>query len=163
MKHPVIDSPLATHSTGSPAAFVCQRNAAWLGYAGLIPFVVLATMALFSGADARPQAHAALVAYGAVIISFLGAWHWHAAIYQGSQDATLARMSFAVSPALLGWVALLLPESYGMALVTAGLLMTCFADSRWYGVASWYRSLRWRLTTVATLCMMVALFSAVLR
>ncbi len=39
MNHPIIDSPVATRRTGSRAAFVCQRNAARLGYTGLIPSV----------------------------------------------------------------------------------------------------------------------------
>ena len=51
------------------------RAVAWLGYGGLLPFVALAAAsaaAHFSGRN--PQAWtAALLAYGAAILSFVGA------------------------------------------------------------------------------------------
>ena len=48
---------------------------AWLGYGGLLPFVGLAVL---MAADAPRQAlwSQALVAYGAVILGFVGALHW---------------------------------------------------------------------------------------
>ncbi|NNJ93558.1 MAG: DUF3429 domain-containing protein, partial [Halobacteria archaeon] len=86
--------------------------------------------------------------------------HWYAAIELGGNSATLARMSFAVSPALLGWLAILLSHPYGMALVITGLLMTCVADGRWRATSRpWYRQLRQRLTLIATASMTAAVFS----
>lgn len=159
MNYPVIDAPVTVRTPASSAATACRRNAAWLGYAGLIPFVTLSAVGLFFFEDIRQWAHEALVAYAAVIISFLGARHWYAAIYNNGGSATLASMSFAVTPALMGWVAIQLSPSYGMALVIAGLLMTCVADSRLKGLHAWYRVLRQRLTLIATVSMTVAVFS----
>ena len=159
MNHPVFDTadPAATQI---PETNDAARNALLLGYAGLIPFVTLAAVVLLVEGELQLLAGRALIAYGAVIISFLGAWHWSVAINQGGNYASLARMGFAVTPALLGWLAILLPFSYGMALVIAGLLMACVADGRWQTTApSWYRRLRQRLTLVATASMTAAVFS----
>ena len=159
MNHPVYDVPRSTTPSVSDGSGA-QRYALWLGYAGLIPFVTLATLALLADGELQQLAGTALIAYGAVIISFLGAWHWSAAINHGGDSASPARMVFAVTPALLGWLAILLPFSYGMALVITGLLMACVADGRWQTTApSWYRRLRQRLTLVATASMTAAVFS----
>ncbi len=159
MNHTVFDAPVARSVLASHSAPEWRRNAALLGYTGLVPFVVLAAFALFPVGNLEQQAREALIAYGAVIISFLGAWHWYAAIHHGGAHATLARMSFAVSPALLGWIATVLPQSYGMALVIAGLLITCIADGRVQDIHPWYRLLRRRLTLIASASMTVAVFS----
>jgi len=159
VNHPVYDLP-ETAQPALPVDSGVQRNATWLGYAGLVPFVTLATVVLLSAGEIQLQARAALIAYGAVIISFLGAWHWYTAIQLGGSRATLTRMSFAVSPALLGWIAILLPHRYGMALVITGLLITCVADGHWQAATQpWYRQLRQRLTLVATASMTAAVFS----
>ncbi|MGB5260772.1 MAG: DUF3429 domain-containing protein [Gammaproteobacteria bacterium] len=159
MNLPVLDLP-ETLQPALPHNGNARRNAAWLGYAGLLPFVALAALVWVTDGDLQTQARAALIAYGAVIISFLGAWHWYAAIVHGGASATLAKMSFAVSPALLGWLAMLLPHRYGIALVITGLLLTCIADGRWQaGTHIWYRQLRQRLTLIATASMTAAVFS----
>ena len=50
--------------------------ALWLGYAGLIPFVAGAALAWLLQPEWRPFTTAALSAYAAVIVSFLGGIHW---------------------------------------------------------------------------------------
>ncbi|MDX1698736.1 MAG: DUF3429 domain-containing protein [Thiohalobacterales bacterium] len=159
MNHPVIDIPTATPDPASSAESALRRTAGWLGYAGLIPFVGLAALALTLSGDLQYQAREALIAYGAVIISFLGAWHWYACVDGRVREAVAAKMGFAVTPALLGWAALLVPQSWGMALVLTGLLLTCIADGRWQGAQDWYRTLRRRLTVVASASMTAAVFS----
>ena len=57
----------------------------------------------------------ALVAYGAVILSFLGAVHWGLLLRQPGAAAQ-ARLAIGVLPSLAGWVALLLPDRYALAL-----------------------------------------------
>ena len=159
MNHPVFDTA-DTAAPQIPQTNKAGRNALLLGYAGLIPFVTLSAVVLLVDGDLQLLAGRALIAYGAVIISFLGAWHWSVAINKGGNYASLARMGFAVTPALLGWLAILLPFSYGMALVITGLLIACVADGRWQTTApSWYRRLRQRLTLVATASMTAAVFS----
>lgn len=138
-------------STASPRPSVV----AWLGYGGLLPFVALA---LASAADpARsPTWVAALLAYGAVILSFVGALHWAFAMthpqLHGAPNPALYLWS--VVPALLGWVALLLPPPAGATLLIAGLLAHYRQDLRLCRVIAmpdWYLPLRLRLTAVAGL------------
>ena len=87
-----------------------------LGYAGLLPFVAcVLAIALLEG-EARTFAVRALVAYGAVILSFLGAVHWGLLLRQPFAAAP-ARLAISVLPSLAGWVALLLPDRYALALL----------------------------------------------
>ena len=51
------------------------RSAAWLGFGGLLPFIGLALTAFVDRHHGIVWADA-LVAYGAVILSFVGALHW---------------------------------------------------------------------------------------
>jgi uncharacterized membrane protein YidH (DUF202 family) len=143
----------------SDCAAVRRRYALRLGYAGLIPFIALSVLCLLSAGKLQQQATEALIAYGAVIISFLGAWHWSMAIHGTGRDAALARMLYAVSPALMGWSAMLLPQSYGLVLIIAGLLITVIADRHWQVTFSWYLTLRRRLTFIATISVALALVS----
>ena len=96
----------------SRAAEPLPRAVSWLGYGGLLPFVALSlgsVTAQFSGQD--PQMwNAALLAYGAVILSFVGALHWGVAMTL--RDLTTAQRTacfvWSVVPALVAWVALML-------------------------------------------------------
>ena len=65
------------------------RLATALGIAGLIPFAAGAALALLS--DDAAAARAALLAYGAVILSFLGAVHWGLALASGPADTNTVR------------------------------------------------------------------------
>jgi hypothetical protein len=92
------------------------QGLAALGYAGLLPFVVcVLAIALLEG-EARSFAARALVAYGAVILSFLGAVHWGLLLRQPDAAAP-ARLAIGVLPSLAGWGALLLPDRYALALL----------------------------------------------
>ena len=95
-------------------------GAAALGYAGLLPFVAGALgIALLDG-EPRAFAARALLAYGAVILSFLGAVHWGAELARAERGAA-GRLAAGVLPSLAGWVALLLPQRHGLALLVAAL------------------------------------------
>jgi hypothetical protein len=62
------------------------RAVAWLGYGGLVPFFVLA-VAIFADRQRAPFWSDALFAYGAVILSFVGALHWGFAMTLGGLSA----------------------------------------------------------------------------
>jgi small-conductance mechanosensitive channel len=136
----------------------------WLGYGGLIPFVVLAAVAAVGGDYAGFCSHA-LFSYGAVILSFVGALHWAFAmtcpeLSEPRRDATLR---WSVVPALVAWLALLItPAAAGVVLV-AGFLAQYLQDRRLASQASlaaWYLPLRLRLTTVACACLVAGAFAA---
>jgi hypothetical protein len=136
------------------------RMAQWLGYGGLLPFVGLAGVALWMGptSTGTPLFASALLAYGASILSFMGAIHWGLAM-RDSAAPDQALLLWGVLPSLAAWVALLAGAAPGLWLVVAGLWV-CFAvDRRVYprfGLRSWL-PMRLVLTSVATLaCTAVA-------
>ena len=77
-----------------------------LGAAGLLPMLLCAAAAISAGPE-RVLGMQALVAYAAVILSFLGAVHWGLAIATATTTAR-HQLSLSTVPALLGWAALLL-------------------------------------------------------
>ena len=128
---------------------------AWLGYGGLIPFV---TLAVLTGVDRDRGAlwHGYLHAYGAVILSFVGALHWAFAMLLGSIGARQRNAAYAwsVVPGLAAWVALIVPSPFGDALLAAGFVAQYWQDQRLTGAAAlpaWYLPLRLQLSAVAVL------------
>lgn len=133
--------------------------AAWaLGGAGLIPFVAGVAGMLWPAALHWPVpggATAALGAYGAVIVSFLGGIHWGLAM-AGSGESSTLRLAWGVVPSLIAWPALLLPPAWGLAVLAAALVLCFLVDRRSYpalGLAAWL-PLRALLTAVAALSCM---------
>ena len=103
-----------------------RRTARWLGYGGLIPFLVLAPLSLLDSHHGFTWSDA-LFAYGAVILSFVCALHWGFAMaLPGLDDARRVRtMLWSVVPSLMAWPALLLvPMEAAVLLVTGFVLHT---------------------------------------
>jgi hypothetical protein len=132
-------------------------GAAALGYAGLLPFVAGALgIALLDG-ELRAFAARALLAYGAVILSFLGAVHWGSELARTERGAA-GRLVAGVLPSLAGWVALLLPQRHGLALLVAALAAFWLYEHRVLGASrlpTGYLGLRRNLTLAA--CSLLAL------
>ena len=159
MKTPVCSGMTVRRMRVPDKGSVVRIQANTLGFAGLIPFLALAALPLVFRDAIALQAGRALIVYGAVIISFLGACHWSAAVIHDNNPDVAGRMLFAVSPALLGWLAVLVALPLGFALIITGLLLTLVADSHWpYGPA-WYATLRRRLTSIAILCLSFAILT----
>lgn len=138
------------------------RSVVWLGYGGLLPFVTLALAGLLP--EIKPAAQqvllAALLAYGAVILSFVGALHWGFAISSGILNARQRNACFlwSVVPALLAWPTFFLPARVAGAVLVIGFLAHYLQDRRlvrYAGLPQWYLPLRLRLTTVACVCLAV--------
>lgn len=131
--------------------------ARWLGYAGLIPFVVAAAMLWLIPAADRSAVAFALTAYGATIASFLGAIHWGLAM-RAPDRAPVLHYVWGVVPSLLAWLALLLAPRVGLVLL-AVLLCLCYAIDRAtyadFRLQHWL-SLRLQLTCVAAASCLLA-------
>lgn len=133
-----------------------HRERAWLGYAGLIPFLA-GTGALLLSSDAALTASAVDVmrSYAAIIASFLGAVHWGVAT-QDEGNLKL-RLRWGVMPALLAWTLLLLPAGpafLGFAALFAAIL---YVDVRLLPVLdARYQQLRFQLTSVVIACTLIA-------
>lgn len=140
---------------------------AWLGYGGLLPFLITAVGA---GLDPRYSLlwQQALLAYGATILSFVGALHWAFAMQAKAQQENAATQlySWSVVPALAGWLALLcaqiLPQGHkiGMAILMAVFITHYLLDRRvaaQLALPDWYLPVRLQLTCVACACLLLAL------
>ncbi len=140
--------------TQSPAPASLPRPVAWLGYGGLLPFLALAAAVLLRVAEdlARP----ALVGYGAVILSFVGALHWgFAMLLPGLGEAERTRLfAWSTVPALVAWPALLASPPLAAFILMAGFVAHYLQDrrlARRAALPAWYLPLRLQLSSVACL------------
>ncbi len=131
-----------------------------LGYAGLIPFVLLALLLWIVEHDLRPWLTIALTSYAALIATFLGGIHWGIAGCM-ADEPTSAQRSFhliwGITPSLIAWLALIMPAYAGLPLIAA-LLVACYVvDRKSYPAAGWsaWLPMRLRLTVVAVLSCLV--------
>jgi hypothetical protein len=140
--------PYTPISPDSDAGVLIQR----LGYAGLIPFVVLACLLWIVTPEAHPYVALALTAYAATITSFLGGIHWGIGLRHNAPHRKL-HMVWGVVPSLVSWIAVMMPAYAGLPLFGL-LLMACYLVDRktWpdAGLREWM-TLRFRLTVVSTL------------
>ncbi len=131
-----------------------HRVAAGLGYAGLIPFLV--SVALLWHPSLQGLALGSLLAYAAVILSFVGAVHWGVALGTGAARAD-ARYVSSVLPALAAWCFVLLPQSYALPLLAIAFVVWWWWE-RTLPEASlprWYLQLRNHLTLVVALSLSI--------
>jgi len=123
-----------------------------LGFGGLIPFVALAVAAWLTEGPQRSQCLYALLAYGATILSFLGATHWGLAL-RDPVAPSVGLLVWGVGPSLMAWLALLVGTAGGLWMLAAGLWVCYAVDRRVYprfGLSGWL-GMRLALTTVASL------------
>ncbi len=156
---------MSSSSSLASAPLLPNPVALRLGHAGLAPFVLGALLTLLIPADLHEGAvldfvFHGLMAYAAVIVSFLGGIHW--GLGMRSSVPSPVPYAWGVAPSLAAWFAMLLPAHAG--LVIAGLsLVACYLyDRRSYpahGLAAWL-TLRFRLTLVASLSCFLAAASA---
>ena len=126
-----------------------------LGYGGLLPFAGLALLMWLVDSDLVPFVALALQGYGAAIVSFLGGIHWGVGLRYAATHTEGHRfhLVWGVAPALLAWVALLMPAYAGLPALAAVLALCYLVDRRTWagaGLAQWL-PLRFRLTLVAGL------------
>lgn len=136
------------------------QSARWLGYGGLLPFVGLSLLVALEPTR-QPIWTQALMAYGAVILSFVGALHWAFAMVLRDLSPSQRRHRYIWStiPALVAWPALLLPTHFAVLLLVAGFAAHYLQDRRLadaVALPAWYLPLRLRLSAVASLALMVA-------
>lgn len=130
-----------------------------LGLAGLIPFVALAALTLIGPETWRDWVSTALIAYGAVILSFLGGITWGLAITRRQSNDPLYLASMA--PFFAAWVALLLPRSLGLVLLMVaflGALVNDYLIKRDGLAPEWFFTLRLTLTAIVVASLAVAAF-----
>ena len=131
-----------------------------LGWAGLVPFG-LAALGTHSGIDTLvPYGFLGGTAYGAVILSFLGAVHWGLAM---QDDRSPYWYVWSITPALLGFASLLLLD-VGMRVATLiplfALAWSVDRKAANHGlIPNWYMRLRSKLTAGAVISLTAMLLA----
>jgi len=155
-KGPVVASPsILSAITGlrhSPAP------ALGLGLAGLIPFVA-APAYMYNAGVFLPSIATAQLTYGATILSFLGGVRWGLLASGGPHlPPSWSQYSWSVTPSLVAWVALLIPnQPAATTLCAAGLTTALVLDLKQQGYPDWFRGLRLILTLGAVVSLLCSL------
>lgn len=143
--------------TGRP-----PKTAVFLDAFGLFPFVSLGLIAVAGPPGVVEDARAALAAYGAIILSFLGGAHWGYCIARAQRGAPSngIRLFASVTPAIVAWVALLAPMALALYALSAALAAMLAFDvwaARHGWAPIWYPTLRWPLSAGAVTASLVAI------
>ncbi|OUW00603.1 MAG: hypothetical protein CBD16_06315 [Betaproteobacteria bacterium TMED156] len=144
----------------------CPSVAILMGYGGLIPFLG-GVIFLVSGIDLVLDSSAILIYYGAVILSFTGAILWGFATKETLTKNTSQKkrneilFMWSIIPALIAFFALITGNFVSYILLISGFSISYIYDLKALKIIklpSWYLPLRARLTTIAILCLVFALF-----
>lgn len=144
-----------------------QRLAHQLGYAGLVPFLLMMLGVWFAEASWVDDFVRGQLAYAIVILSFLGGIHWGAVMLCPSLTETDAKKALAwgVTPSLIAWSATL-AGGFGFAVLMAGFIAALQVDRQLYpvyGLPGWLIGLRRKLTIVVLLSLLASVIGANLR
>lgn len=135
-------SYLTDLKSGPPPALI-------LGFSGALPFCGLAGMSVFFPEYIDLIVHAQQ-AYGACILSFLGAIHWGYALAKTSElKLDWSTLGYSVTPSLIACVALLVNPLPGLATLCVGLTLALSKDLKTPFFPTWYCALRKALSTLA--------------
>ena len=124
-----------------------------IGYAGLVPFIGLSAVSGLCHGIHHSAILFSLLAYGATIISFLGAIHWGLAMRDEQPDRI--SIIWGVIPSLVAWSSLIVDTHWGLVIQFITLWICFFVDFKRYpkfGVGQWLR-MRLQLTVIAGLCL----------
>ena len=131
-----------------------------LGLGGLIPFVMLPLLVIVLDEAHQEFLLHALVLYGAVICTFVGALQWGYAVRGGSQQPWL-QCGWSIVPALISWIVPLLAVVIALRIL-ACLLLACYIADRIIekteSAPEWFIRLRGILTVVGSGSLLAASF-----
>lgn len=128
-----------------------------LGLSGVIPFLAPPLYMGMTGSFVASLAYSQ-VAYGAVILSFVGAVRWGMAL----SDNEVVRpnwinLGYSVTPSLIAWVALMMPTALSLSTLILGLGGAAYMDITMYGYPAWFKAMRFLLTMTAILSLWTTL------
>ena len=131
------------------------------GWAGVIPFAVLASVPLFASSDVLTSARGLVVPYGAIILTFMGGVHWGLALCRSNIGTW--PFTIGVLPSLVAVLALVLPYQIAVLALGTGFTALLVVDflivARGY-LPGWYGRLRFQLTLAVLVCLAAAGFGS---
>lgn len=123
--------------------------------AGILPFVAGVVLSFTAEISLLP-----VRAYGAVILSFMAGSYWGICLMHPDRPAARAGLIFSNVTALLGWLALLLPNvRAGLGLLLCLFIVTLHGE-RWLLFSHyprWYRQARQWVTFVVSILLAMLL------
>lgn len=147
--------------------FVSKRLSHLFGFAGLFPFGVLALACWVVHPDWLGAFIRAQLAYGIMILSFLGGIHWGATMLCGelSAEQTKKALIWGVIPVMIALLATM-TGGFGFAVLMAGFIAAYQVDKRvyaWYHLPDWLIHLRFILTCVVVAALALTVIAANVR
>ena len=134
------------------------KSALIWGVLGLVPVITLSVVIVHQSPKVHVEALAALLAYGAIILSFLGGVRWGIAISGFSQVPFTVQLCISVVPSLVGWVAILIERPAGLVVLTVAFSLLLLMDNMISGAPVWYSRLRLLLSLPVITCLLTVLF-----
>jgi hypothetical protein len=144
--------------------FLNKRLAHQLGFAGLVPFVVLALSCWVVSAEVLPTFVTSQQVFSIVILSFLGGIHWGATMVSGDLTAeqTKRALSWSVVPTIVACLGTMFGP-FDLAVLMAGFIGSYHVDKRlyqWYKLPEWFIRLRFILTCVVVAALLITMVAA---
>ena len=134
-----------------------EKVACLLGYFGLIPFVVPAVLIFLVEPDIANMLESMQFAYAGLIISFMGGVQWGYAVKQTDASRPWQYL-VSVLPTLIIFFVLsliLILEPLHITGIMVGLLLIQAIIDQRVVVEKWFVKLRWILTAVATISVVI--------
>jgi hypothetical protein len=134
----------------------------WLGFAGLLPFIILSVLAFNHSLLAPEHTILGFVSYSAVILSFVAGSLWGKAVILTLDDNIAKLLIISNIIALASWIALLTPFVLSaLILLASGHLYLLYVEfkAKQLSTTNGYLTLRTILTSVAVTCHGVVMLS----
>lgn len=139
--------------------FLNKRLVHQLGFAGLVPFVLLTLASFVVSPEWLESFLNAQQVYAMVTLSFLGGIHWGATFVSSdlSAEQTKRTLLWGVAPVVIACIATVF-GGYRFAVLMVGFIGSYQADKRifaWYKFPDWFLRLRFILTCVVVVALML--------
>jgi hypothetical protein len=143
--------------------FLNKRLAHQLGFAGLVPFVLLALSCWIVGSEWVTTFVGAQQVYAIVVLSFLGGIHWGGTMVSGdlSAEQTKRALMWSVVPTMIACLATMC-GGFRFAVLMAGFIGSYQVDKRlytWYTLPEWFIRLRFILTCVVVAALLLTVIA----
>lgn len=132
-----------------------------IGYGGLLPFIGLSVF--YSTIDNAQKADfvlSALLAYAAIILSFVGAIHWGRSLTEPHMVRSNLLQIISIIPTLMAWAALLVPHQIGLIILILGFVLIYLFDRLQYKNLFWMQKIRFHLSMGVIFTLLVSLLAA---